>query len=294
MKERLGFIGMGIMGKPMCINLLKAGYKVTAYNRTASKMEDVIKAGAVPADSPKAVAEASDLIITIVTDSPDVKEIVLGKSGIIHGIQKNSVLIDMSTISPTVTRKIAADLQKKDAHMLDAPVSGGDSGAITGTLAIMVGGDKNVFQRCLPVLNVLGKSVTHVGEHGMGQIAKLCNQILVSVTNMAVCESILFAQKNGLDPETMIRATSQGAGGSWQLSNLGPKIIKQDFSPGFTIELQLKDLRLALESTGKTEQPLPALTLVNELFLLNKNNHEENEGTQALIKAISRLSKSSP
>ncbi|MBN2103161.1 NAD(P)-dependent oxidoreductase [bacterium] len=279
------------MGQPMCLNLLKAGFKVIVYNRTASKMDNTIKAGAIPAESPKAVAKESDVIITMVTDSPDVMEVVLGENGVIQGIREDSVLIDMSTISPKVTQEIAAELQNKNAHMLDAPVSGGDTGAINGTLAIMVGGNKKIFQRCLPILNIIGKTVTYVGNQGTGQIVKLCNQILVSVTNMAVCEAILFAQKAGVDPEVMIRATSQGAGGSWQLSNLGPKMIKQDFSPGFSVELQLKDLRLALESAGKMEQPLPALTLVNELFLLNKDHREEKEGTQALIKSIARLSK---
>lgn len=290
MKEQIGFIGLGIMGQPMCLNLLKAGYQVTVYNRTASKMETVINAGAVPAESPKMVAKKSDLIITIVSDSPDVKEVVLGKNGIIQGIRKNSVLIDMSTIAPKVTLKIAKAIQKKRADMLDAPVSGGDTGARTGTLAIMVGGKEKTFQRCLPVFNVLGKTITHVGDHGMGQTVKLCNQILVSITNMAVSEAILFAQKSGVDPEIMIKATSEGAAGSWQLSHLGPKMIRKDYAPGFMIDLQLKDLKLALEATGNLETPLPGLTLVNELFLLNKKHLEGKEGTQALIKAIARLS----
>ncbi|MBN1780501.1 NAD(P)-dependent oxidoreductase [bacterium] len=289
MKDRLGFIGLGIMGEPMCLNLLKSGYSVTVFNRTASKMEQVTGAGAVPADSPGAVAEKSDIIITIVSDSPDVKAVILGKNGVIRGLRKNAVVIDMSTISPAVTQKIAKTLEKKGGHMLDAPVSGGDTGAKAGTLAIMAGGRKEIFERCLPVLKVLGKTITHVGGHGMGQTVKLCNQILVSVTNMAVSEAVLFARKAGVDPNLMIQAVSQGAAGSWQLSNLAPKMVREDYAPGFMIDLQLKDLRLALETAGAMAQPLPGLTLVHELFLMNQKHREGKEGTQALIKSIDRL-----
>ena len=290
MKERIGIIGLGIMGKPICLNLLKAGYPVTVFNRTASKTDAVQSKGARPADSPCEVAKNSDIVITIVSDSPDVSEVVLGQNGVIEGIRRNSVLIDMSTISPDTTLKIAKALQRKGVKMLDAPVSGGEKGARAGKLAIMVGGKKETFERCLPVLQVLGKTITHVGNQGMGQTVKLCNQILVSITNMAVCEAILFAKKAGVDPELMIRATEHGAAASWQLSNLGPKMVREDYSPGFMIDLQLKDLRLAMDAAGKMEIALPALTLVHELFLLNKEHREGAEGTQALIKSIARLS----
>ena len=290
MKERIGFIGLGIMGKSMCLNLLKAGYPVTVFNRTTSKIETVKSKGARPADSPCEVAKNSDIVITVVSDSPDVSEVVLGKNGVIKGIRRNSVLIDMSTISPDTTLKIAKALQRKGVTMLDAPVSGGEKGARAGKLAIMVGGKRETFERCLPVLQVLGKSITHVGNQGMGQTVKLCNQILVSITNMAVCEAILFAKKAGVDPELMIEATKHGAASSWQLSNLGPKMVREDYSPGFMIDLQLKDLRLAMDAAGKMEIALPALTLVHELFLLNKEHREGAEGTQALIKSIARLS----
>lgn len=287
--ENIGFIGLGIMGKPMCLNLLKAGFKVTAYNRTKSKLDEVVSAGAKPADSPLQVAEQSDIIITIVSDSPDVEQVILGKNGVIHGAKAGSVVIDMSTISPSVTQNIAVQLAEKNVNMLDAPVSGGDTGAIAGTLAIMVGGKKDVYERCLPVFEAMGKTITHVGSNGQGQTVKLCNQILVSVTNMAVCEAVLFAQKSGVDPDIMIEATKNGAAGSWQLANLGPKMVAHDFAPGFMIDLQQKDLRLALEAAREMHLPTPALGMVHQLFAGCQANGEGREGTQALVKSLERL-----
>jgi len=199
------------------------------------------------------------------------------------------MVIDMSTISPRVTQSIAEQLSEKGIHMLDAPVSGGDTGAQAGTLAIMAGGDADGFRRCLPVFQVLGKSVTHVGGHGMGQTTKLCNQILVTITNMAVCEAILFARKMGLDPDVMIEAVRNGAAGSWQLSNLGPKMVAHDFAPGFMIDLQQKDLRLALEGAWEINLPTPGTALVHQLFASNQAADGGREGTQALIKSLERL-----
>lgn len=288
--EKIGFIGLGIMGKPMCLNILKAGFSVTAYNRTATKTMDVINAGAKAAESPAQVADQSDIIITMVTDTPDVQQVILGKNGVIAGIRSGSVVIDMSTISPSATRFIAAQLRKKNVDMLDAPVSGGDKGAIAGTLAIMVGGKQDVFNRCLPVLQVMGKTITLMGDHGQGQTVKLCNQILVSVTNLAVCEAILLAHKAGVNPQLMINATKDGAAGSWQLSNLGPKMVVRDFEPGFMIDLQQKDLKLALQAADEMQLSLPALGLVHQLFHSCQSYSEGREGTQALIKALERLS----
>ncbi len=288
--ESIGFIGLGIMGQPMCLNLLNAGFEVTAWNRTREKIQAVEKAGAKPADSPKAVAEQSDIIITIVSDTPDVEMVILGENGVLHGARPGSVVIDMSTISPTATREMVEQLKAKKVDMLDAPVSGGDSGAKAGTLAIMVGGDESVFQRCRPVLEALGKTITHVGGNGMGQTVKLCNQILVSVTNMAVCEAVTLAKSAGVDPKIMIDATQNGAAGSWQLSNLGPKMAERDFAPGFMIDLQQKDLRLALETARNQKIGTPALALVHQLFVGNQAHGEGNEGTQALVKSIERLS----
>lgn len=287
--ETIGFIGLGIMGKPMCLNLLKAGFEVTAYNRTKSKLQDVVQAGARAADTPAQVARQSDIIITIVTDTPDVQQVILGENGVIRGAKKGSVVIDMSTISPSATKEIADKLATKGIDMLDAPVSGGDTGAIAGTLAIMVGGKKETFERCLPVFQAMGKSITYVGGNGMGQTVKLCNQILVSVTNLAVCEAIRFAEKSGIDPNVMIEATKNGAAGSWQLSNLGPKMVANDFAPGFMIDLQQKDLKLAIEAAREMKLPLPALSMVHQFFAGCQAAGEGKEGTQALIKSLKRL-----
>ncbi|MDZ7724553.1 MAG: NAD(P)-dependent oxidoreductase [candidate division KSB1 bacterium] len=278
----------------MSLNLIKAGYNLVVWNRTAEKMNPLTDAGAQAASSPREVAEQSDIIITIVSDTPDVEQVILGKAGVIHGIRPKHIVVDMSTISPIVTRRISDELEKHDAAMLDAPVSGGDTGARAATLAIMAGGPKEAFQKCLPVFKAMGKTITHVGESSMGQTVKLCNQILVSVTNMAVCEAVSLARKAGLDPQTMISATEHGAAGSWQLSNLGPQMTKRDYRPGFMIDLQQKDLRLALELCRELKQPTPALGLVHQLFTGCQSNGEGREGTQALIKSLERLAGDEP
>ena len=287
--KNIGFVGLGIMGKPMALNLLKAGFNVIAYNRTKEKVKGIIDAGGVEGKSPKTVAENSDIIITIVSDTQDVKDVILGKDGVIVGVKEGSIVIDMSTISPSVTKEIAEKLKIKNVEMLDAPVSGGDVGAINGTLSIMVGGNSEVLEKCRPIFEAMGKSITHCGTNGMGQTTKLCNQILVSVTNMAVGEAVLFAQKSGLDAHSMIEATKGGAAGSWQLSNLAPKMVDRDFAPGFMIDLQQKDLRLVIEAAEELHLPLPALTYVHQLYKSNQANGEGKEGTQALYKSISKL-----
>lgn len=286
---KIGFIGLGIMGEPMALNLLKAGFPLTVYNRTASRMTRLVEAGAAAAGSPREVAEASDIVITIVTDSPDVEEVVLGREGILSGLRPGSTVIDMSTISPATTRRLAGEIEKAGSEMLDAPVSGGDVGAIAGTLAIMVGGKEEVFACCLPLFQAMGKSATLVGGHGMGQTVKLCNQILGAVTNLAVCEAVEFARKAGVDPLVMIEAVKGGAAGSWQLANLGPKMAAGNFAPGFMIDLQQKDLRLALEAARELQLPAPALALVNQLFTGCQAHGEGREGTQALVKSLRRL-----
>ncbi|MDZ7337797.1 MAG: 2-hydroxy-3-oxopropionate reductase [candidate division KSB1 bacterium] len=288
-KQHIGFIGLGIMGKPMAMNLLRAGYGLTVYNRSKAPVEFMVAQGAEAAASPREVAERSEVVITMVTDSPDVEEVILGPNGVAEGVRAGAVVIDMSTISPTVTRRIAAALEERGAAMLDAPVSGGDTGAKAGTLAIMVGGDKEVFERCLPIFQAMGKSIVHVGPNGMGQMTKLCNQVLVAVNNLATCEALLLASKAGLDPAVMIEAVKNGAAGSWQLANLGPKMIARDFAPGFMVRLQQKDLRLALEVARELHLPLPALSLVHQLFASCEAAGEGTEGTQALIKALERL-----
>lgn len=288
-KPRIGFIGLGVMGKPMAKRLLEAGYPLTVWNRTRSKMESLISAGAKGADSPKEVAEKSDVVITMVTDSPDVEEVVLGPSGVIEGAREGLILIDMSTISPYVTKRIASQLAERGVKMLDAPVSGGDIGAEKGTLSIMVGGPKEVYEKCLPILKVLGKRITHMGPNGMGQMTKLCNQVICAINIQAVCEGLTLAAKAGLDLEKLLNVVTAGAAGSWMLSNLGPKMIKGDLEPGFRIRHQLKDLRLVLEAASDLKLPLPGTALVQQMLRAVEAGGLGDKGTQALIVAMEKL-----
>ena len=287
--ERIGFIGLGIMGKPMAHNLLKAGYSLTVYNRSDGPVEELVAAGATAAASPQAVAANADVIITIVTDTPDVQQVLLGENGVIHTVAQDAVVIDMSTISPTATREIASIVQEKGTSMLDAPVSGGEGGAIAGTLSIMVGGEEDVFNRCLPIFETLGKNIVHVGQSGAGQLTKLCNQIAVAVTNLAMSEALIFGAKSGLDLKKMQNAIQGGAAGSWQLSNLAPRVLERDFAPGFMVKLQQKDLRLVLQEADRLKLSLPATSLVHHLFHALESQGAGDEGTQALVKVLEQL-----
>lgn len=289
MSERIGFIGLGIMGIPMCRNLMKAGFACVTYTRTKSRADGLLSEGAVWAESPAAVAAQSDIIITMVTDTPDVERVLLEENGVIEGATPGSVVIDMSTISPSATQDMAAALAEKGVEMLDAPVSGGDKGAIAGTLSIMVGGKQEVFDRCLPVFQAMGKNINLIGDIGAGQMTKLCNQVAVSVTNLAMAEALLFGAKAGLNLEKMLAAISGGAAGSWQLSNLAPRVIKRDFAPGFMVSLQQKDLRLVLGAASEMGVGLPGVSLVHQLFNTIEAAGEGNEGTQILVKALERM-----
>jgi len=286
MAERVGFIGLGIMGMPMARNLMRAGYEIVAYNRTASKAEALAQAGARKASSPRQVAEECPVVISIVSDSPDAIEVILGRNGVIQGVKPGSVVIDMSTISPLATREIAARLKEKGAAMLDAPVSGGEQGAINGTLAIMVGGEASVFERCQPILQAMGKNVIHIGSNGLGQTVKLMNQILVAGNLNAVAEALVFGQKTGVDLEKAINAISGGAAGSWQLENLGPCIIRRDFRPGFMIDLMQKDLNLVMQTADAVKLPLPVTSLVHQMLYSLQDAGEGTSGTQALVKVL--------
>ncbi|RLI37229.1 2-hydroxy-3-oxopropionate reductase [Candidatus Bathyarchaeota archaeon] len=286
---RVGFIGLGVMGKPMAKRILEAGYPLTVWNRTRWKMEELVKLGAQGAESPKDVAEKSDVVITMVTDSPDVEEVVLGPSGVIEGAREGLILIDMSTISPEVTRRIAKKLAEKGVKMLDAPVRGGDIGAKQGTLSIMVGGPKDVFEKCLPIFKVLGKRITYMGPNGMGQTTKLCNQVICALNIQAVCEGLMLGAKAGLDLEKLLKVVTAGAAGSWMLSNLGPKMLKRDFKPGFKISHQLKDLRLALSFASQLRLPLPGTALVQQMLRAVEAEGLGDKGTQAAIVAMEKL-----
>ena len=264
-KVQVGFIGLGIMGQPMAGHILGGGYPLSIYNRTATKAEGLASRGARVKGSPAEVAAESQVIITMVSDSPDVKEVVAGSEGVVKAIQPDSVVVDMSTISPQVERDLNQLLQTRDYHLVDAPVSGGDVGAQNASLAIMAGGDRKIFERVKPLLEVMGQA-TYCGPVGCGQITKLCNQILVVMTLLRVSEALAYAQKNDLDPRVMVEATQGGAAASWQLSNLAPKIIDRDFAPGFMVDLIDKDLRLVLESAEASEVSLPGTALVAQLF----------------------------
>jgi len=291
MSTRIGFIGLGIMGKPMARNLLKAGYALTVYNRSHAAVEALVADGATEAVSPQAVAQQSDVVITIVTDTPDVQQVVLSTHGVLAGLAPGGVIIDMSTISPSVTRELAETAKAKGVHFLDAPVSGGEGGAIAGTLSIMVGGEATVFADCLSIFQAMGKNIIHVGGSGAGQLTKLCNQIAVAVTNLAMSEALIFGAKAGIDLDKMHQAISGGAAGSWQMSNLAPRVFKRDFAPGFMVKLQQKDLRLVLQEADHLHLALPATSLVHSLFNALETTGAGNEGTQALVRVFEQLAK---
>ena len=289
MTETIGFIGLGIMGQGMARNLLKAGFPLVVWNRTASKMAPLVEAGARAADNPAHLASQSDIIITCVSDTPDVEAVILGENGVIHGARPGSLVIDMSTISPTATRTIAARLAEKGVHMLDAPISGGSEGAAQGTLSIMVGGDEADVERAMPAFQAMGRRITHVGGHGAGQTVKLMNQILVVGNALAISEAFLFGQAAGVDLEKALQAVEAGAAGSWMLSNRGPQILKRDWRPGFTIDLQQKDLRLVLGAADDFGTPALATSLVFQLYRTLQAQGLGHEGNHALIKALENL-----
>jgi 3-hydroxyisobutyrate dehydrogenase len=286
--KKIGFIGIGLMGKGMSLNLIKAGYEVTVWNRTESKSMPVVDAGAKLAKTPKEVAENSDVVISIVTGSDDVKEVLLGENGAISGAKKGDVFIDMSTISPIATVEVAGKLSEKGIEMLDAPVSGGVIGANNGTLSIMVGGKEDVFKECKPILESMG-TTTYIGGNGDGQICKAVNQILVGTTMLGVSEALVFAAKAGVDVEKVHQAVSGGAAGSWQLTNNGARVLKGDMSPGFKIKDYLKDLGIIMETAQANKMPLPATSLVLQMFRHCQAENMLDDGTQAVVRAVEKL-----
>jgi 3-hydroxyisobutyrate dehydrogenase len=285
---RIGFIGLGIMGRPMAKHLMNAGHTATVWNRSRPGIDELVEAGADEGASPADVAAKSEVVFTMVGDSPDVEAVSLGEDGIIAGAKAGLVHIDCTTMSPDVTRSIAEAYAAKGVEMLDAPVSGGEGGAINATLSIMVGGKQDVFERCKPLFEAIGKTITYCGPIGAGQTVKLCNQVAVAVTNMAVCEALVLSAKAGVSTKTMLDAISGGAASSWQMVNLGPKMIEGDFRPGFKVWHQQKDLRLALEVGRGMDLPMPATALVAQLFASIAADNKE-AGTQALVKALEKL-----
>jgi 2-hydroxy-3-oxopropionate reductase len=289
MAERLGFIGLGIMGHSMAANLLKAGHDVTVWNRTASRADDLVAQGAKIASSPADLAGACDIVFICVSDTPDVEQVILGENGVLEGAQSGALVVDHSTISPQATREMAAKLAEKGVAMLDAPVSGGSEGALKGTLSIMVGGSAESLERAMPYLQAMGKTITHVGETGAGQMVKLVNQILVVVTQLAVSEALLFAEAGGLDLTQTLEAVRGGAAGSWMLANRGPQMIARDWRPGFTIDLQQKDLRLVMQAADQLGVPVIGTSLVFNLYRTLQAQGLGSEGNHALVKALEQM-----
>ena len=267
MKKRIGFIGLGIMGRPMARNLLGAGFSLVVFDLNKEAVQDLVKAGAVGAGSSKEVAEQTEVIIIMVPDSPEVKEVVLGKGGVMEGVKSGSLVIDMSSINPLVSQAIAKELKEKGVEMLDAPVSGGEPGAIQGTLAIMVGGDERIFNECPEIFEPMGKTIVHVGKIGSGGFTKLANQIIVALNIAAVGEALTLGVKAGLDPQTIHQAIRSGLAGSTVLDVKAPMIIGRNFKAGFKIKLHQKDLNNAL-STGKDlGVPLPLTSFVQQILV---------------------------
>ena len=289
MADRVGFIGLGIMGAPMVRNLLTAGFEVLAFNRSPARLDAAVEAGAELGVSASDVAARSDIVITCVTASADVEEVVLGEGGVLEGVRAGSLFVDMSTIAPAMSRRVASVLAERGVLSLDAPVSGGEQGAIEGTLSIMVGGPTEALERVRPLLEAMGRTITHCGPAGAGQTVKLCNQIAVVLNNLAMAEALVLCERSGVDPGVMLSAITQGAAGSWQLSNLGPKVVARDFAPGFKVALQQKDLRLALEAADELQVPLAGTSLVHQLFTAVERAHGGDVGTQALVRAIEAL-----
>lgn len=281
---KVGFVGLGIMGRPMAQHLLRAGYSLGVYNRTVAKCEPLAAAGAEVFASPEALAARSDVVIAIVPDTAAVEDVLFSANGIAAGLQPAGVVIDMSTISPQATEQFARRLGERSIAMLDAPVSGGEPGAIAATLSIMAGGDRDVFDRCRPLLQAMGKRIVYCGASGAGQKTKLVNQIVGALNLLAAVEGLRVAKAAGLDLMDVQEAVAAGAAGSWMLSNLGPKIIAGDFAPGFSIRLQTKDLRLAHELTQQLGLDAPGTALVRSLFESASEHGLENLGNQGLFK----------
>jgi 3-hydroxyisobutyrate dehydrogenase len=289
-KTRIGWIGTGVMGSSMVGHLMTAGYAATVYNRTKAKADPLVAKGAQWADSPKALAEQSDLIFSIVGFPADVREVLLGKEGALAGAKSGTVLVDMTTSEPSLAVEVYEAAKKKGVQSVDAPVSGGDIGAKNAALSIMIGGDKGVVDALQPVFAVMGKTIVHQGGPGAGQHTKMANQILIATGMIGVCEALLYGYKAGLDLPTVLQSVGPGAAGSWSLSNLGPRMMNNNFDPGFFVEHFIKDMGIALAESKKMGLSLPGLALAEQLYLSVKAKGWGRNGTHALLLALSEMS----
>lgn len=280
----IGFIGTGVMGKSMVRNLLKAGYQTAVYTRTKSKAEELLSAGAVWKDTVAELSKQSNVIVTMVGYPSDVEEVYFSDNGILNNAGSGSYLIDMTTSTPVLAQKIYQQALQQEMHAFDAPVSGGDVGARNGTLTIMVGGDEQAFDAVAPVFDVMGENIVHQGEAGAGQHTKMCNQITIASNMVGVCEAMAYANKAGLDPQSVLKSIGSGAAGSWSLSNLAPRMLEGDFEPGFYVKHFMKDMKIALETAQTMNLQTPGLELAKSLYEKLIELGAENDGTQALYK----------
>ncbi|MBG9589411.1 NAD(P)-dependent oxidoreductase [Cytobacillus firmus] len=280
----IGFVGTGVMGKSMAGHLLKAGYPLVVYTRTKEKASELIEKGAEWAETPAAVAKRANVIITIVGYPADVEEVYLGENGIITNGRENTYVIDMTTSTPTLAKRIYEEARKVGIYAIDAPVSGGDIGARDAKLSIMAGGDRHAFLAVEPIFNLLGTNIVYQGNAGAGQHTKMCNQIAIASNMIGVCEAVVYAEKAGLDPKTVLQSITSGAAGSWSLSNLAPRMIEGNFEPGFYIKHFIKDMNIALNEAEAMGMMTPGLSLAKKMYAGLAENGEENSGTQALYK----------
>lgn len=288
-KEAIGWIGTGVMGSSMCRHLIKSGYPMSVYNRSREKAEPLIREGAKWCDSPAEVAAGSRVIFSIVGFPDDVREIILGPQGVLQKAEKDSILVEMTTSEPSLASRIWEKARELGIEALDAPVSGGDLGAREGTLAIMVGGDKATYDKVMPFFNILGQNIAYMGKAGAGQHTKMANQIKIATTMVGVVESLLYAAKAGLDLDNIIDIIGKGAAGSWSLNNLGRRIVKGDFNPGFFIKHFIKDMGIALDEAKRMKLSLPGLALANQFYQSASALGLENLGTQGLYKVFEQL-----
>lgn len=282
---KIGFIGTGVMGNPMASHILKEGYELYVYNRTSAKTQSLVASGAHACDSPGSVAEMCDIIFAIVGFPKDVETVFLGSNGIVEKAKPGSIIVDMTTSTPDLAKKIASVAIKKGLHSLDAPVSGGDVGAKSGMLSIMVGGKKEIFNRVLPLFELMGSNVVYQGSAGSGQHTKMANQIGIASSMLAMCESLTYAKAAGLDQKTVLKSISSGAAGSWSMTNLAPRILRDDYEPGFFVRHFIKDMQIAIDSSEAMGIPIPGLKVAKAKFDQIADQGLDNKGTQAVIKA---------
>jgi len=288
-KLKIGWIGTGVMGSAMCGHLLAAGHQVAVFNRTRSKADSLVSKGAQWCDSPMGVARVSNVVFSIVGFPTDVQQVLLSDHGVLAGAKPGMVLVDMTTSSPDLARSVYAASKEKGVSALDAPVSGGDIGAREATLAIMVGGEKAAYDQILPLFKILGKNIAHMGAAGTGQHTKMCNQILIAGTMIGTVESLLYAHRMGMDQNAVIDVIGQGAASSWTINNLGRRIAKGDFNPGFFIKHYVKDMGIALDEAQRANLSLPGLALVHQFYLAAKSQDLETLGTQALYRVLAQM-----